>query len=109
MADDYAGEVQLIAINANDAATYADDAPQNMAEEKRRRGYAFPYLFDAQQSVARDDTADCTPDFFLFATDRRLFYRGQMDDTRPRRIESGVYDFELDRATAADLRAAIDA
>ncbi|MEM8680097.1 MAG: hypothetical protein AAGF97_12155, partial [Planctomycetota bacterium] len=41
--------------------------------------------------------------------EHRLFYRGQMDATRPIRIESGVYDFETHPANGVDLRAAMDA
>jgi len=40
------------------------------------------------------------PDFFLFNNDRRLVYRGQMDDSRP---GNGV------PVTGKDLRLALDA
>ena len=43
-----------------------------------------------------------------FDGDRRLVYRGQFDDTRPTRIESGVYDSDAN-PTGADLRRAIEA
>jgi hypothetical protein len=45
--------------------------------------YAFPYLYDETQNVAKAYDAACTPDFFLFDKDRSLVYRGQMDDSRP--------------------------
>ncbi|MEL7087862.1 MAG: thioredoxin family protein, partial [Planctomycetota bacterium] len=77
--------------------------------EKERRGYAFPYLFDADQSVAKAYTAACTPDFFLFDAEHELAYRGQLDDTRPYRISSGNYDDRNGAANGKDLRAAIDA
>lgn len=109
LGDDYAGKLQVIAISANDAGAYPDDSPEKMAEEKAARGYAFPYLYDESQAVAQAYTAACTPDFFVFDADHKLAYRGQMDDSRPRRIASGVYDFETNPANAADLRAAIDA
>jgi len=56
----------VVAINANDTDNYPDDSPERMAEEKAARGYPFPYLFDADQSVAKAYGAVCTPDFFLF-------------------------------------------
>ncbi len=54
-----------------------------MKAEAKSAGYTFPYLFDESQAVARAYGAACTPDFFLFDSDRRLVYRGQFDDSRP--------------------------
>ena len=45
--------------------------------------FSFPYLFDETQGVAKDYQAECTPDFFLFDKERKLFYRGQLDSSRP--------------------------
>lgn len=90
----------IVAISANDPATYPEDAPESLAAEAVEAGYTFPYLFDETQEVAKAYTAACTPDFFLFDRERRLAYRGQMDSTRP---NGGT------PATGEDLRAAIDA
>lgn len=46
-------------------------------------GFTFPYLFDETQETAKAYHAACTPDFFLFDGERRLFCRGQMDSARP--------------------------
>ena len=86
----------VFAIMSNDVAGYPDDAPDRMAQEVKDRGYVFPYVHDAEQSVAKAYGATCTPDFFLYGPDRRLVYRGQFDDSRP---GSGV-------ATGEDLEAA---
>ena len=97
---DYRGrDVGIVAISSNDVAAYPDDAPAKMRQEAARAGYTFPYLHDESQAVAKAYTAACTPDFFLFDRDRRLAYRGQLDDSRP---ESGV------PVTGRDLRAALD-
>jgi peroxiredoxin len=93
-------DVGIVAISANDPAAYPEDAPESLAEEAREAGYAFPYLFDETQEVAKAYTAACTPDFFLFDADRRLAYRGQFDSSRPGN------DVPV---TGQDLRAAIDA
>jgi peroxiredoxin len=90
----------MVGINPNDAAAYPADSPQRMAEEKSAVGYAFPYLFDESQEVAKTYRAACTPDFFLFDQNRKLVYRGQFDDSRP---DNGK------PVTGADLRAAADA
>lgn len=90
----------IIGINANDIDKYPEDSPEKMAEEKRKFGYDFPYLYDDTQKVAKAYRAACTPDFFLYDADRRLAYRGQFDDSRPGNGKP---------ITGADLRAAVDA
>lgn len=107
---DYADkDLGIVAIQSNDIHSHPDDSPEMMAKEKALRGYTFRYVFDADQSVAKAYTAACTPDFFLFDANRQLTYRGQLDDTRPTRIKSGVYDSSTHAPTGADLRKAIDA
>jgi peroxiredoxin len=90
----------MVAISSNDPEAYPDDGPDGMREEARSAGYDFPYLFDETQEVAKAYQAACTPDFFLFGKDLRLFYRGQFDETRPNSAQP---------ATGRDLRAAADA
>ena len=92
-------QVAFVGISANDPDAYPDDAPESLAEQKRQVGFSFPYLFDASQDVARAYKAACTPDFFVYDAQRKLAYRGRMDETRP---DMGV-------PTGADLRAALDA
>ena len=92
--------VAVVGINSNDVENYPDDAPAKMAEEAKRRGYTFPYLYDETQEVAKAYRAACTPDFYVFDGERRLVYRGQMDASRP---GSGT------PVTGEDLRAALDA
>ena len=93
-------QLAIVAISSNDPTEYPEDAPESLAEEARQAGYAFPYLFDETQEVAKAYTAACTPDFFLFDADRALVYRGQLDDSRP---SNGL------PVTGKDLRAAIEA
>jgi peroxiredoxin len=90
----------VIAINANDVTAHPDDAPEHMQALARSEGWAFPFVFDETQEVARAFRAACTPDFFVFDRDRRLVYRGQLDDSRPQK------DVPV---TGRDLRAALDA
>ncbi|MEM7624949.1 MAG: thioredoxin family protein [Planctomycetota bacterium] len=109
LANSYSDRVGMVAISSNDVEHYPQDSPEKMAEEKVKRAYPFPYLYDADQSVAKAYTAACTPDFFLFDVDHKLVYRGQLDDTRPYRISSGNYDDRNGAADGKDLRAALDA
>jgi peroxiredoxin len=73
----------IVGINSNDAEEYPEDGPKKMIDEVKAAGYVFPYLYDETQAVASAYRAACTPDFFLFDSDRRLAYRGQFDDSRP--------------------------
>lgn len=101
LADDYHQQgVAVVGISSNDVASHPEDSPEKMAEEKATRGYRFPYLFDQSQATAKAYGAACTPDFFLFDGQHKLFYRGQLDDSRPK--EGSVPD-------GKDLRAALDA
>lgn len=101
---DYEGQdIGLVAISSNDADGYPEDAPASLAEQAREQGFAFPYLFDESQAVARAYDAACTPDFFLYrrqAEGFRLVYRGQLDDSRPGNGKP---------VTGVDLRRALDA
>lgn len=92
--------IVTLAINSNDFAAYPDDAPDKMAEEARAAGYTFPYLIDADQTVAHAYQAACTPDLFLFDGARALAYRGQFDDARP---SNGKPVTGIDLRGAADL------
>jgi len=92
--------VAIYAINSNDVSTHPGDSPEKMKQEAAEWGYVFPYLYDASQDVAKAYRAACTPDFFLFDADRKLVYRGQLDDSRP------SSDAPVD---GRDLRAALDA
>jgi peroxiredoxin len=97
--------VAMVGISSNDTSAYPADGPAAMAAEAARQGWAFPYLYDETQEVARAYRAACTPDFFLFDGadpdgSRRLVYRGQLDASRP---GNGL------PVTGADLRAAVDA
>jgi len=101
IARDYASRpLAIVAINSNDAAQYPDDDPEGMRRQARETGFAFPYLYDESQAVAKAYRAACTPDFFLFDAGLHLAYRGQLDGARPKN------DVPV---TGADLRAALDA
>ncbi|MEM9482564.1 MAG: thioredoxin family protein [Cyanobacteria bacterium P01_F01_bin.116] len=91
--------LSIVAISSNSIATHPQDAPEHMKTQVKTQGFHFPYCYDATQVVAKAYTAACTPDFFLFDSDRNLAYRGQLDDSRPSNGKP---------VTGKDLRAAID-
>ena len=90
----------IIGISSNDPAHYPDDAPERLKDMAQQLKFRFPLCFDENQEVAKAYKAACTPDFYLFDRDRRLVYRGQLDDSRPGNNKP---------VTGRDLRAAIDA
>lgn len=92
--------VAMLAVNANDVATHPADSPENMRTEIANHGYTFPYLYDESQEVAKSFRAACTPEFYLFDSDRKLVYRGRFDGATPGNDEA---------VTGKDLRAAVDA
>lgn len=100
-ARDYAQKgLAVLAINANDPVAHPEESLERVAAESREQGYAFAYVKDTTQEVARAFNAACTPEFYLYDKDRRLAYHGQFDDARP----------GSDRpVTGAVLRAAADA
>lgn len=98
---DYAAkDVGLVAISANDAQGYPEDAPASLKAMATELKFSFPFCYDESQAVAKAYGAVCTPDFFLFDRKRLLVYRGQLDDSRP---GSGK------PVTGRDLRASLDA
>lgn len=74
--------IGVAAICSNDPVAYPEDNFANMTRMAEARGFPFPYLHDADQSVARDFDAVCTPDFFGFNADVGLQYRGRLDASR---------------------------
>ncbi|MBX3451552.1 MAG: thioredoxin family protein [Planctomycetaceae bacterium] len=92
--------VAVVGVSSNDVTGYPDDSPEKMRAEAEAAGYTFPYLYDADQSVAREFKAACTPDFYLFDGNRQLVYRGQFDASRPGNGKP---------VTGSDLRSAVQA
>ncbi len=92
--------VGIVAISANDAVNYPKDAPEFLKEMALEVGLTFPLCYDSSQETAKAYTAACTPDFFLFDAQRKLVYRGQLDDSRPGNNLP---------VTGRDLRVALDA
>ncbi|TDP01654.1 thioredoxin family protein [Flavobacterium sp. 245] len=101
IANDYRVQgLGIVAISSNDIEKYPEDSPEMMTDFAFKNKIDFPYLFDENQEIAKAYNAACTPDFFLFDSQNKLFYRGQLDDSRP---GNGI------PLSGSDLRSAIDA
>lgn len=57
--------VGIVAISANDANNYPDDAPEPLKTMAQELGLPFPVCYDENQETAKAYTAACTPDFFI--------------------------------------------
>ncbi|MFV8325555.1 thioredoxin family protein [Flavobacterium sp. ZS1P14] len=100
IANDYRVQgIGIIAISSNNAEKQPLDAPELMTEFAFENKMEFSYLYDETQEVAKAYGAACTPDFFLFDSQNKLVYRGQLDDSRP---GNGI------PLSGNDLRGAID-
>jgi peroxiredoxin len=101
LANDYQNlGIFFVAISSNDVENYPQDSPKLMKKIADELKYPFPYLYDETQDVAKAYDAACTPDFFLFNSELKLVYRGQLDNSRPGNDNP---------VTGKDIRDAIDA
>lgn len=97
---DYRGRgVQVVMVNSNDAERYPDDGFEAMQGFAAERGFAFPYPYDEDQSVAQAYRTFRTPEMLVFDGERRLRYHGRIDDNTK----------EPENATRHELRDALDA
>lgn len=103
LATDYEPKgVKFVAISSNDVEKYPNDSPEAMKIYAKESGFTFPYLYDETQDVARAYDAACTPDFYIFDGEKKLRYRGRLDESRPR-VENPK------PVTGQDLRGALNA
>jgi peroxiredoxin len=73
----------VIAINPNDTIAEPRDSFTNMKVRAKEKGFPFPYVIDADQSVYPKFGATRTPHIFLLkrdGADLRVAYIGAIDD-----------------------------
>ena len=76
------GVIGRLVKEANALQDIGVDSFDNMQRFARQHGFAFPYVIDETQEVARAYGAQCTPDFFGFNANDELQYRGRLDSAR---------------------------
>ena len=96
---DYKNLINMAAISSNDVEIYPQDGPQEMRDLWEELGLSFPYLFDETQMIAKAYKAECTPEFYLFDRNKKLVYRGRLDESTP---NSNI------QPSGKDLRNALD-
>jgi peroxiredoxin len=88
--------VRVLLINSNNPHLSPADTYGEMTARADEAGYRFPYLQDPSGEIARRFGAVSTPHAFVFDGDRRLRYRGRIDDSR-----------NPDKVVRSDLREAV--
>ena len=88
-------DVKFVGINSNSANTYEDDSYEHMIDRMDKHHFPWNYLWDSEQSVAKDYGALRTPHFFVFDENRKLVYTGRGVDN-PRETENMTVN-DLDR------------
>ena len=80
--------IGVIAIMPNDTESYPEDSFDNMKVFAKQHDFAFPYVIDETQAVARAYDAVATPDFFGFNAKDELQYRGRLDESGMRVVRN---------------------
>lgn len=97
LAEQYGGRgVQVLGVNAN-----CQDSTREIAAYVRRHEIGFPILKDVANQLADQLGAQRTPEVFVLGRDRRVRYRGRIDD------QYGV-GYVRDKPTRHDLRDALE-
>jgi len=97
--------VQLIGVNPNDATRYPEDSLDNMKIIVKEKGLPFPYLIDPNQETAKKYNAVCTPDLYVYGKERKLLYRGRIDDNweHPEKVTTQELKLALENILAGQL------
>lgn len=99
-------DVELVAINSNNASLSPSDTFAQMVDRSTTRVYNFAYLKDEDGAVARSYGAVCTPHAFVLDSRRDIVYHGRIDDSRmgntitSRDLENAVADVVAGRPVA---------
>ena len=73
-------DIGMVYINSNEARRDGDDSIDKMKEHARKMGYKYPYLIDRNSKIANSFGAKTTPHIFLFNKNKKLIYKGAIDD-----------------------------
>lgn len=81
---DYKDDVCIVAVNSNDASpttddSHPEDAPELMPAFVERWDLQCDYIFDEDQTIARDYGAVCTPEFYVVDRNGIIVYHGELD------------------------------
>ena len=78
--DKFKDDISIVGINSNDSVKYPDDVFDSMKAVAKEKGLEIDYLVDETQEIAKKYGAVCTPDPFLFDSEKKLIFHGRIDD-----------------------------
>ena len=78
--DKFKDDISIVGINSNDSVKYPDDDFDSMKAVAKEKGLEIDYLVDETQEIAIKYGAVCTPDPFLFDSEKKLIFHGRIDD-----------------------------
>ena len=73
-------DIAIIGINSNDSTDYPEDSFDAMKQTAKEKRFEFDYLVDKTQEIAKKYGAMCTPDPFLFNSQKQLVFHGKLDN-----------------------------
>ena len=73
-------DLGMVYINSNQAKRDGDDSVEEMRNHSKEMGYTIPYLIDENSKLANAFGAKTTPHIFLFNSEKKLAYKGAIDD-----------------------------
>jgi len=102
--------VAFVGINPNDEKQYPEDSFEVMKQKFAKWHINFPYLRDEEQNITRQFGAVCTPDIFVFDKDRKLYYRGRINDNWPpvEKVDGEYEPKQSDREVKEELKGALN-
>lgn len=75
-------KIGMILINSNEAYRDGDDSLEKMKIHATKNNYSMPYVVDKNHEIADAFGANRTPHVFLFNSNKKLVYRGAIDDNK---------------------------
>jgi len=79
--------IPVFAIMSNNYQFVTLDSPENMKLFAQQHNFTFSYLIDENQSIAKKYNAICTPDFFGFNSDKKMQFRGRIQELQQSMLE----------------------
>lgn len=76
----FGGDKSKVAVVAVCVNRVKGDQLPDLTERAKVKGFAFDYLYDESQKIAKDYGAIFTPEFYVLNRDRKLVYMGALDD-----------------------------
>ncbi|MFO1040718.1 MAG: redoxin family protein [Planctomycetaceae bacterium] len=102
----FGGEKVKVAVVAVCVNRVKGDTLDDLTERAKNREFAFEYLYDESQKIARDYGAIFTPEFYVLNRDRKVVYMGALDDfTDASKVQKKFVEEAIAAATKGELPA----